>query len=80
VYRANLYLLDVLRYKGRETEDSASTLQVPLPEVSAGFMAHNGLEAAVQEGVLRIKITGSGLNHISSLPKDDFVPPGTVSL
>jgi hypothetical protein len=58
-----LFLLDVLKYQAPS-----------LPEVSEGFMAHNGLELAVQEGALRVKVPGSGINHASSLPKNDWAP------
>ncbi|CCO36701.1 hypothetical protein BN14_10844 [Rhizoctonia solani AG-1 IB] len=63
VTKANSFLLDVLKYQAPS-----------LPEVSEGFMAHNGLELAVQEGALRVKVPGSGINHASSLPKNDWVP------
>ncbi|CAE6415337.1 unnamed protein product [Rhizoctonia solani] len=68
VKRANLFLLDVLKYK----TPTGSDPQASLPEVSEGFMAHNGLELAMKEGVLRVKVPGSGLNHASSLPKTDW--------
>ncbi|CAE6474606.1 unnamed protein product [Rhizoctonia solani] len=63
VTKANSFLLDVLKYQAPS-----------LPEVSEGFMAHNGLELAEKEGVLRVKVPNSGINHVSSLPKNDWAP------
>ncbi|ELU36102.1 hypothetical protein AG1IA_09868 [Rhizoctonia solani AG-1 IA] len=45
-----------------------------LPEVSHGFVTHHGLQSAMMEGILLVKSPGSGVNHISSLPKNDWVP------
>ncbi|GAB1527117.1 hypothetical protein RhiTH_010292 [Rhizoctonia solani] len=49
VERANDYLLEVLQW-GKEHDGG-----LPLPEVSTGFVAQNGLEAAAQEGILVIE-------------------------
>ncbi|KAH7308724.1 hypothetical protein B0J17DRAFT_688588 [Rhizoctonia solani] len=72
VKRANSFLLDVLKYQPPESEYPGSDLHACLPEVSEGFMAHNGLESAARDGVLRVKVPGSGLNHVSSLPNPDW--------
>ncbi|KDN40304.1 hypothetical protein RSAG8_08214, partial [Rhizoctonia solani AG-8 WAC10335] len=77
VYRANLYLLDAFRYNAGASDDS-SGIQIALPTVSAGFVTSQKLESAVEEGVLWVK-SSSGLNHISSLPRD-AIPAGTLSL
>ncbi|KAG8690044.1 hypothetical protein FRC11_014181, partial [Ceratobasidium sp. 423] len=74
VKRANSFLLDVLKYKTPESGSTGSDPQTSLPEVSEGFMTHNGLELAMREGVLRVKVPDSGLNHSSSLPKTDWAP------
>ncbi|CAE6511648.1 unnamed protein product [Rhizoctonia solani] len=80
VYRANLYLLDVLKYNtGNSTVDSG--MQIALPEVPAGFVASQNLESAVEEGILRVKSTSeSGVNHITSLTHADGVPAGAIFL
>ncbi|KAF8668497.1 hypothetical protein RHS04_08982 [Rhizoctonia solani] len=49
VERANDYLLEVLQW-GKEHDGG-----LPLPEVSTGFVAQNGLEAAAQEGILVVE-------------------------
>ncbi|KAH7325356.1 hypothetical protein B0J17DRAFT_682121 [Rhizoctonia solani] len=72
VKRANSFLLDMLKYQPPESEYPGSDLHACLPEVSEGFMAHNGLESAARDGVLRVKVPGSGLNHVSSLPNPDW--------
>ncbi|CAE6489066.1 unnamed protein product [Rhizoctonia solani] len=71
VKKANSFLLDVLKYQPPELEYLGSNLHACLPEVSEGFMAHNGLESAARDGVLRVKVPGSGLNHVSSLPNPE---------
>jgi hypothetical protein len=77
VHRANLYLLDVLQYKfqksGANQEDA---LQVSLPRVSPAFVAYNGLEPAVEDGVLNV----IGLDNSHPVSQNDFVPPETISL
>ncbi|EUC62822.1 hypothetical protein RSOL_457000 [Rhizoctonia solani AG-3 Rhs1AP] len=78
VKRANSFLLDVLKYKPPGSKNSGSSPQIFLPEVSEGFVAHNGLELAVSERVLRVKPTDSGLNHLSSLPTDDWAEPDVL--
>ncbi|KAF8601328.1 hypothetical protein BDV93DRAFT_524893 [Ceratobasidium sp. AG-I] len=71
VYRANLYLLDVLQYAGdpstRNTVDGS--LQVGLPHVSAGFISHNGLQSAVDDRVLNVQ-PGSLSTVANSNPLD----------
>jgi hypothetical protein len=51
-------------------------LEATLPEVSAGFVVQNGLEPAVEEGILRVKPSPPGLNPA----RTSFVPSGAVSL
>ncbi|CAE6408660.1 unnamed protein product, partial [Rhizoctonia solani] len=75
ILRANSFLHDVLKYKVTGPNPPGSDPQIFLPEVSEGFVAHNGLESAVGEGVLRVKVTDSGLNHVSSLPSNDWTEP-----
>ncbi|KAJ1300102.1 hypothetical protein OPQ81_002584 [Rhizoctonia solani] len=77
VRRANLYLLDVLKYKPNVPAQSG--VQITPPAVSAGFVASQKLESAVEEGVLRVK-SSSGLSHISSLPHPSATPAGAESL
>ncbi|KAJ1300103.1 hypothetical protein OPQ81_002585 [Rhizoctonia solani] len=74
VQRANSFLLDVLKYKAPGSKEHDLDTQASLPEVSEGFMVHNGLQIAAQQGLLRVKIPGSGLNHVSSLPTIDWEP------
>ncbi|CEL63380.1 hypothetical protein RSOLAG1IB_10716 [Rhizoctonia solani AG-1 IB] len=49
VERANSYLSDVMQW-GREYDGG-----LPFPEVSAGFVAQNGLELAAQGGLLMVE-------------------------
>ncbi|CAE6511641.1 unnamed protein product [Rhizoctonia solani] len=77
VYRANLYLLDVLGYHPGNPA-AHSGVQIALPEVSAGFVASQKLESAVEEGILRVK-SATGLNHIPS-PYAGAMPAGTITL
>ncbi|KAG9118475.1 hypothetical protein FRC07_007004 [Ceratobasidium sp. 392] len=79
VHRANLYLLDVLRYKGSEPTSADDGLQVSLPRVSPGFVAHNKLESAVDDGVLHVQLAPGSINTLSA-PKDEVLPYGAVSL
>ncbi|CCO36762.1 hypothetical protein BN14_10906 [Rhizoctonia solani AG-1 IB] len=51
VERANSYLLKVLQWSGPHTGGD----DVPLPEVSPGFVTQNELQAAVQDGVLQVE-------------------------
>ncbi|CAE6479750.1 unnamed protein product [Rhizoctonia solani] len=78
VKRANSFLLDVLKYNPPGSKNSGSGPQIFLPAVSEGFVAHNGLELAVSEGVLRVKPADSGLNHVSSLPTNDWTEPDVL--
>ncbi|KAG8690045.1 hypothetical protein FRC11_014182 [Ceratobasidium sp. 423] len=59
VQHANAYLLEVLQWSGPHTGGD-----VPLPEVSAEFVAQNNLQLAVQEGILRVE--------------DDLDPPAST--
>ncbi|KAF8723185.1 hypothetical protein RHS02_08670, partial [Rhizoctonia solani] len=63
ITNANSFMSDVLKYQA-----------LSLPEVSHGFVTHHGLQSAMMEGILLVKSLGSGVNHISSLPKNDWVP------
>ncbi|KAG8729712.1 hypothetical protein FRC10_003500, partial [Ceratobasidium sp. 414] len=79
VHRANLYILDVLRYKNIESTSSNADLQVALPRVSPGFVAHNKLESAVEEGVLHVRYEGSSKSTFSAT-KDEILARGATSL
>ncbi|KDN40310.1 hypothetical protein RSAG8_08220, partial [Rhizoctonia solani AG-8 WAC10335] len=48
VQRANAYLTEVLHWSGEHTGSD----NIPLPEVSLGFVTQNDLQTAVQEGIL----------------------------
>ncbi|CAE6469753.1 unnamed protein product [Rhizoctonia solani] len=78
VYRANLYLLDVLGYKTITPGANPGT-QRDLPTVTPGFVTGQNLESAVEAGLLLVK-SSSAINHISSLPHAHAIPAGTLSL
>lgn len=72
VYRANLYLLDVLQYAGDSSKGNSAdaSLRVGLPHVSAGFIAHNGLQSAVDDRVLNVQAGTLSTFTTSNLPPD----------
>ncbi|CUA67194.1 Target of rapamycin homolog [Rhizoctonia solani] len=56
VKRANQYILEVLHWSGPHTGGD----DIPLPEVSSGFVTQNELQSVVQEGLLRVEEEDSG--------------------
>ncbi|QRV90424.1 hypothetical protein RhiJN_18442 [Ceratobasidium sp. AG-Ba] len=68
VYRANLYLLDVLHYNGGDLGSSTGEFQVLLPRVTSEFIAQNNLELAVEQGVLNV-LDEKSAHGASSSPK-----------
>jgi hypothetical protein len=74
VYRANLYLLDVLRYRS-ESRDSG---ECPFPPVSEEFITRNGLKPALEKGLLNLIEQDSGLNLRADFP-GDFKPDVSLS-
>ncbi|KDN40309.1 hypothetical protein RSAG8_08219, partial [Rhizoctonia solani AG-8 WAC10335] len=64
VKRANNYLLEVLLWSGPHTGGD----DVPLPEVSPGFVTENGLQSAVQEGLLQVEDDDSDPHEPSPIP------------
>ncbi|EUC62828.1 hypothetical protein RSOL_457060 [Rhizoctonia solani AG-3 Rhs1AP] len=80
-YYANAYLLDVLQYTNPPHDCIEGIRFEPsLPEVTLEFVKHHGLEPAVREGVMQMEEIDTGLNHMSSLPKDDQPTTETVML
>lgn len=51
-YRANLHLLEVLDYHSQDQDLVRSNR--PFPPVTPEFVARNGLEAAVKQGILNV--------------------------
>ncbi|KAJ1300106.1 hypothetical protein OPQ81_002587 [Rhizoctonia solani] len=62
VQRANDFILKALQWSGPHTGD------IPSPEVSAGFVAQNELQSAVQEGILRVEDDDSDHPEPSTIP------------
>ncbi|QRV82694.1 hypothetical protein RhiJN_10709 [Ceratobasidium sp. AG-Ba] len=66
---------DVLDY---QPEESTNESEVRLPHVSAGFIAHNQLEGAVEDGVLNAgstsPLSGDGALHGDAIPLNDSSP------
>ncbi|KAG9083069.1 hypothetical protein FRC06_004706, partial [Ceratobasidium sp. 370] len=72
VQRANVYLLECLRYGAHQPgSNTAHLLEQPLPQVSAQFVKQNGLESAAQAGLMQVIQVNSGLNLVSDLPKSN---------
>ncbi|CAE6474629.1 unnamed protein product [Rhizoctonia solani] len=72
VERANNYLLEVLQWV-REHDGG-----LPLPEVSTGFVSQNGLESAVQEGILVVEADSDSDEPLPSpMPGSESVLPQT---
>ncbi|CUA71106.1 RNA1 polyprotein [Rhizoctonia solani] len=59
VKRANQYILEVLHWSGPHTGGD----DIPLPEVSSGFVTQNELQSAIQEGLLRVEEEDSDPNE-----------------
>ncbi|CEL60402.1 hypothetical protein RSOLAG1IB_12351 [Rhizoctonia solani AG-1 IB] len=70
VERANSYLSEVMQW-GREYEGG-----LPFPEVSAGFVAQNGLELAVQQGILTVE-TDSDPDEPPTTPRPESMDTQT---
>ncbi|EUC62830.1 hypothetical protein RSOL_457080 [Rhizoctonia solani AG-3 Rhs1AP] len=66
VNRANLYICDVLGYNSSNKDWSLPRT----PPVSHAFVSQNGLDSAVDNGVLILIEGGPGLGHPIDLPKD----------
>ncbi|KAJ1300108.1 hypothetical protein OPQ81_002589 [Rhizoctonia solani] len=64
VQRANDYLMKVLLWSGEHTGGE----DIPLPEVSPGFVTQNGLQLAVEAGVLRVEDEQPELSQPSPSP------------
>ncbi|KAG8714350.1 hypothetical protein FRC08_012052 [Ceratobasidium sp. 394] len=79
VHRANLYILDVLRYKSAGSASHNADLQVALPRVSPGFVIHNKLESAVEDGILHVR-SGPNSKNPFSTPRDEMLSRGATSL
>ncbi|CEL63386.1 hypothetical protein RSOLAG1IB_10722 [Rhizoctonia solani AG-1 IB] len=75
VRRANMYLLDVLRYNFNASLYGA---HVELPGVTAGLVASQNLESAVEEGLLRVK-QRPNLDQVFSVPENSVIPTSTVN-
>lgn len=76
VYRANLYLLDVLQYHAQDPDLIRS--QCPFPPVTQAFVTRNGLQPAVEKGILNLVAPSAPSNHSSSRPgstKPAALPP-----
>jgi hypothetical protein len=72
--RASQYLTEVLRYlPHRPYSTDLTSFRWSFPPVSSSFVAYNGLETAVQEGVLNMIQDNSGQNLASDLPKAEVV-------
>lgn len=71
VRQANLYILDALKYGGPGSDSSRPAVQVALPKVSAEFVTQNGLQSAVEGGVLRMEFSDSDLSPTTSQNGDD---------
>ncbi|KEP51638.1 hypothetical protein V565_058050 [Rhizoctonia solani 123E] len=62
VQHANDYLMQVWQWNGEHNEGD----DIPLPQVSRGFVTQNGLQLAVLEGLLRVE--GDDLDFTPSIP------------
>ncbi|CAE7233837.1 unnamed protein product [Rhizoctonia solani] len=75
VKRANNYLLEVLDWRGAHTGGD----DIPLPELSLGFVTENGLQSAVQEGLIRVEEDDSDppKPSPSPMPRPESTPAQT---
>ncbi|CAE6407980.1 unnamed protein product [Rhizoctonia solani] len=64
VQRANYHLTNVWLWSGEHTGDN----DIPLPEVSLGFVTQNNLQSAVQDGLLRIEEDGLDDRRLQTSP------------
>ncbi|KAF8755198.1 hypothetical protein RHS01_05391 [Rhizoctonia solani] len=70
VERANSYLRNVLNWSGPHTGGD-----IPLPEVSPGFVTQNELHSAVQDGILQVETDSEPeITSPSPAPRQEEVP------
>ncbi|CAE6526262.1 unnamed protein product [Rhizoctonia solani] len=73
VQRANAYLMDVWRWSGSNAGDNPT----PFPAVSTRFVAHNGLQSAVQDGFLRVEDDDTDSHQPAPTPLPRLEPSPT---
>ncbi|KAH7325359.1 hypothetical protein B0J17DRAFT_682133 [Rhizoctonia solani] len=78
VRRANTYLTEAWQWSGLHTGGDA----IPFPEVSSGLVVQNGLQSAVQAGLLRVEDddSDSHTSPPSSMPRPEPTPIKTEFL
>ncbi|KAH7325364.1 hypothetical protein B0J17DRAFT_231480 [Rhizoctonia solani] len=72
VQRANDHLMKVWLWSGEHTGGD----NIPLPEVSAGFVAQNDLQSAVQEGLIQVEDDSDDPGLSPSSPWNMSTTPG----
>lgn len=79
VSNANMHLLNVLQYQAQETRpDGSDSSLISFPRVSLDFVKSNGLESAVEAGVLDVASIGSSIkispNGVAIKPSNTYLP------
>lgn len=78
VFNANTHLLNMLQYQAQAQPHVSESSLISFPRVTLDFVKSNGLESAVDAGVLNVAGIGSSIkvspNNVAIKPSDTFLP------